>query len=758
MRVLLVVHGFPPHAWGGTEIYTHDLARSLRDDLDQEVFVLAREADSSRPEYALRSEDRNGIRVYLVNNTFRLCRSFEETYRNPTLRALAARVVDEVRPDVAHLQHLTCLSTEIVADLAARGIPIVFTLNDYWLMCHRGQLLDMGLERCEGPHYGCTACLPVEAAASPGIHALAPAVRSVSRTLGSRIASGVLRIAHAAAAATGSDQRARQELDARTRHMLRLARSVDLFLAPSRTLERRLVDFGVARERIRFVQQGIAHGPLSGLARTSSDHLRIGFLGSLMVSKAPHLLLEAFAGLAPNSATLEVYGGFADYHSDASYRERLRPLLELPGVNHHGPVPHDQVPAALASIDVLVVPSVWLENAPFVIREAFVAGVPVVTSDLGGMAEMVKHEVSGLRFRPGDAADLQRALQRLIDEPDLLARLRQGIPRMMTIAEDTAQLHALYAELVGHGAPRSRPRLAAVVLSYRSAPDCVLAVRSLESSARPVDDIVVVDNGSDDGSEELLRRHFPELTILQTGANLGFSGGCNVGIRHALERGAELVFLLNPDAMVAAETLGILETHLLAEPEVGIVGPLVLARSDPSQVASAGISFSRRSGRMRQLGAGEPLDPERHGATRQVAAVSGCAMLIRRAVLEQVGLLDEAYFFSFEDIDLCLRAAAKGWRSAVVGSATAYHQGSACIGSSSPERLYYAARNHLLVAGRAAPSGRLPALVRAASVLVLNLAHALTSPGASPHACVDAVLRGTCDFLVRRLGKGGRAH
>ncbi|MFH1176797.1 MAG: glycosyltransferase, partial [Acidobacteriota bacterium] len=135
MRVLLVVHGFPPGAGGGTEIYTHDLARALSRLGGVEVSVLAREAAPGRPEYAIRSERRDGLEIHLINNTFRACRSFRQTYRNAEIDALAGRLLAALQPDLVHVQHLTCLSTGIVEEAARRQVPVVVTLNDYWLLC-----------------------------------------------------------------------------------------------------------------------------------------------------------------------------------------------------------------------------------------------------------------------------------------------------------------------------------------------------------------------------------------------------------------------------------------------------------------------------------------------------------------------------------------------------------------------------------------------------------------------------------------------
>jgi glycosyltransferase involved in cell wall biosynthesis len=243
---------------------------------------------------------------------------------------------------------------------------------------------------------------------------------------------------------------------------------VDHFLALSHELRRRFVAFGVPEDRISWAAQGIEQHGYEGLVRTAGDRLRIGFFGSLMISKAPHVLLEAFSMLPEGAASLDVYGAHAGYHGDQSYRSRIEPLLSLPGVRYHGAVAQDAVPPALASLDVVVVPSTWLENCPLVIREAFVAGVPVVASNLGGMAEMVRHEHNGLLFEPGDADALRRTLLRLIQEPALIDRLRAGRPRVGTIVEDGEAAHALYEGVNGGNGRRPRPVQSAQTFAERA--------------------------------------------------------------------------------------------------------------------------------------------------------------------------------------------------------------------------------------------------------------------------------------------------
>ena len=153
MRVLFVAHGFPPDSTGGTEVHAAGLARILW-RRGHDIAVLAREARPDLPEYHIRRDKVGEVPVIRVNNTFRETSSFEETYRNGAIDAIARVLLDDGPPDVVHVHHLTCLSTGIVDECAARGIPVIVTLHDYWLACHRGQLLDLDLERCDGPEPG----------------------------------------------------------------------------------------------------------------------------------------------------------------------------------------------------------------------------------------------------------------------------------------------------------------------------------------------------------------------------------------------------------------------------------------------------------------------------------------------------------------------------------------------------------------------------------------------------------------------------
>jgi GT2 family glycosyltransferase len=296
------------------------------------------------------------------------------------------------------------------------------------------------------------------------------------------------------------------------------------------------------------------------------------------------------------------------------------------------------------------------------------------------------------------------------------------------------------------------PHLAAVVLNFRTPSDTVLAVKSLLASKRPVDRIVVVDNDACENVREALEPRPPRVTYLLTGSNLGFAGGVNVGIRDALAHGADRVLLVNSDVIMPPDCIERLE-HAVERHDVGVAGPTIVARADPGWVASLGMSYSPRTGRMRHAGVGQRLGPDEHAPSGTVDGVSGCVMLIRREVFDAIGLFHEPYFFSFEDLDFCLMAKRAGFRTFLVGDALAYHEGGRSIGADAPVRLYFGTRNHLLLARRNSAADAWPrATIRTAIIVLLNVAHALRTRGGSLGGRMAAVASGVRDYVKGRTG------
>jgi GT2 family glycosyltransferase len=257
------------------------------------------------------------------------------------------------------------------------------------------------------------------------------------------------------------------------------------------------------------------------------------------------------------------------------------------------------------------------------------------------------------------------------------------------------------------------PLVYVIVLNWNGWRDTVRCLASLRANSYPNVHVVVIDNGSTDGSPEhlvpLLQASWGEL--VQAGRNLGFTGGANLGLRLALERGADYAFLLNNDAMVAPDCITALVEAAERRPEAGFIGPKIVWAAEPHRIWSAGMSVVWHHATIESHH--KAADDGRFDDCRLVQGLSGCALLVKRAALERVGLLDERYFVYYEDLDWCLRARQAGFRCLYVGAARASHVGSATSNryterSQSTLLNYYAARNILLFMGTHAPRAMRP--------------------------------------------------
>jgi glycosyltransferase involved in cell wall biosynthesis len=249
------------------------------------------------------------------------------------------------------------------------------------------------------------------------------------------------------------------QVAARLRHILDCCRNVDLFLAPSVFLRDRLLEFGLPDERIVYLPLGIPHR-ITAEARTPQRPMRVGYIGVLAPHKGVHILIEAFkqaARRSPGCASLFLHGS-GMWFSD--YARRLRADAEGCNVQFCGEFRPSDANALYRSLDLLVVPSLWWENAPLTIREAALAGIPVLGSNLGGTAESIRHFGNGLLFEAGSATDLADRLLALIDDETLWSRLAHGTVAPPTIEEHARAIERHYAELSRRDLTRTAQRLA----------------------------------------------------------------------------------------------------------------------------------------------------------------------------------------------------------------------------------------------------------------------------------------------------------
>lgn len=241
----------------------------------------------------------------------------------------------------------------------------------------------------------------------------------------------------------------------------------------------------------------------------------------------------------------------------------------------------------------------------------------------------------------------------------------------------------------------SEPLVAVLILNTNKRDDTLACLRSLADQSWRRLDVIVLDNHSTDGSVEAIRAEHPSVTVVSLADNRGYAGNNNVGIELARQRGADWVFVLNEDTIVDRRCIEALVQHGEQHPELGVLGPLVLHHDEPAVIQSAGGWFDE-AWEAGHLGANAD-DQGQYREPYVVSWVTGCSIFVRRAVIEQIGGIDERFFYYWEETEWCVRAGRAGWQIAVVPRARLWHKGVTRHYVPSPNVSYYHTRNRLLL-------------------------------------------------------------
>lgn len=431
MRILIVVHGYPPTFTGGAELRAERTARALV-ARGHEVAVLCIESLIAPATRLVAPSLQDGVlvnRLFVQDGVAAAGRQLE----HGAVAGAVEQMIASWRPELVHLFSGYLMGGNVIDKAVDSDLPVVVSLTDYWWLCHRINLLRTNGTRCAGPTpLDCARCANelYRRFRLPG-NLARPLVDALWLIAGQ---------VPALAAPLGVDEQAE-----RLRALLKALSRATALISPSNFLAQTYMAYGVDAGLIRVWRQGVNMGlcPL----RVPSSSVRFGYFGQIKHHKGVHTLLDAWARLkSEGRRSLAIYGSD---HGEAGYGARLRERSRgFEGLSWRQPIGHSAVWQALAEIDVLVVPSRWNENSPNVILEAQAMGVVVVGSNLGGVAELVRHGENGLVFTPDDPADLSVQLSRLLDEPALLPALRRSPIPFKSFEAELDQIEGLYADLV----------------------------------------------------------------------------------------------------------------------------------------------------------------------------------------------------------------------------------------------------------------------------------------------------------------------
>jgi glycosyltransferase involved in cell wall biosynthesis len=428
MRALQICHGFPPENVGGVEMHVQSLARTLARG-GHAVHVFARSGGGAAPQGSRTTVGVDGYRLTRSAYRWEGLATFDDLYLCPpmadSLRAFLAECGARGEHfDIAHVHHLTGVSTDALAILREHGIPVVLSLHDYWLPCPRGQLFHR-----DGTFCGAVSvdrCAPCLQATWPGLM-------------------------------PGGGER---EVTARVhRRAAELLAAADRLVVPSVHALPPFAALGADMSRAAIVEYGIDTEALAAVPDPSfgPGPLRVGCFGTVIPSKGAHVLVDAALSLPKGSVAVHLHGNVVSYHGDDSYATKLFARLR-PGsaVAYHGPYAPDRLPALLAAVDIVAAPALWAETYGIAVREGMAAGRPALASRIGGLQDLPAD--AAFVLPPGDVVAWRDALATAVRER---ARLRamsaaaRGVGR--SFAAMTAQILGLYAELIAHRGP-SRAR------------------------------------------------------------------------------------------------------------------------------------------------------------------------------------------------------------------------------------------------------------------------------------------------------------
>jgi glycosyltransferase involved in cell wall biosynthesis len=440
MKILHVPYCYYPDPVGGTEIYVSALARVQR---ERGFHAAVAAPGVENEEYG-----HEGIRVFRFSG--RSAMTLRELYGDgdPESATNFTAILNRYRPDILHLHARSQAVSVLLARAAkAKGIPTVFTYHTPTVTCARGGMLRWGKEVCDGE-------MRPERCAPCTLHGKGISV-PVAAAVG-RLPIVIGRMAGAARLEGGLWTALRSAELIRIRHaaVRRMLDEVDHICAVCDWVRDVLLVNGVPSEKITLSRQGVPYSvktsakPFLATARDRSA-LRLAFLGRVDAAKGLETVIDAISQVAAPNVTLDIFAVAQGEKARAGLESTKSRCAADPRIHFRPPVAAGEVVSTLRDFDALVVPSEGLETGPLVVYEAFAAGIPVIGSNLGGIAELVDDGINGILVAPGSVPEWAHAISRLAIEPGLLEKLKAGLKPVRT-AEDTARdATMVYAKVSG---------------------------------------------------------------------------------------------------------------------------------------------------------------------------------------------------------------------------------------------------------------------------------------------------------------------
>jgi len=437
VKALVGVHHFPPYFRGGAELRAYRTSRYLqKKGVDVRVVCVDSIKYGSGHSFRLNERVYNGLRVHGFH--FNLAKSrdpFLWSYRNPVIKQELCKMIDAFEPDLFHLFGGYLMSGSTIEAAVSKSVKTVVSLTDFWFACPRIMLLRSDNSVCHPPlnAFECALCLRKE---------------KRRYRLPDMISRGVAGTVFKWIWSKNNDNLV-YSLDERRNFLISMLKSVDAVISPSRFLKAFFESQGLPKDRIAFIRQGVdSQNWKATQGKAARASLQIGYIGQIAKHKGVDILVRAFCRLQrrDDGPRLRIYGDPEQFPEFTNHLKRLAKGRN--DIVFAGRFDNASIKQIHNDIDILVVPSIWHENSPNVILEAFANHTPVVASELGGMRELISDGERGCLFQPGNAESLAVALQRFVDRPELSKRLSQHPVRVKTVQDEMKEMAHIYASLL----------------------------------------------------------------------------------------------------------------------------------------------------------------------------------------------------------------------------------------------------------------------------------------------------------------------
>ena len=417
MKILQVIHDFVDSNKGGSELYTYYLSRELGKNHEVSILYYCNEYNW-QDGLILKSGKIKDLSIYTINiPTSNLYHWSILNYKNSRVDKLFENVLQRFEPDIIQFQHLLFSSMNFPNIAKRRRIPCIHTLHDYYLICPCTTMINQDFNRSKKIERAkCFKCI------------LKPYSRKdLVQKLGFGLPYCAILFYHL--------------YIARNIMVRKVFKNIDMFISPSEFLKDVFIRFGIPKDKIIHLSNGMNYEIMNNkhVVKNNTGHpLTFAYIGGHQTEKGIPLLIKAFNPI--KNAQLYIYGTGRE-------KEYLQ-MITNPNISLKGFIYDEEKSEVFSKINVLIVPSLMFENSPLTIQEAFMFNVPVITSNIGGMKELVANGINGLHFKVGDVEDLRHKIKYFVDNQNEIQRMGENVPKIKSIQENAMELENIYQKLI----------------------------------------------------------------------------------------------------------------------------------------------------------------------------------------------------------------------------------------------------------------------------------------------------------------------